>query len=121
MIILQAYANYGRWLCECPECKSALGIKQLGAAVQYPRFGCVECGYGFGPVVWATLAGVPLSVRAAGIASLSKDMQAEYILPHEVDEIETELLKRPRPDNRNWMPGETIVKLAQENAIRGIE
>lgn len=84
---IQAYVNHGRWLAECPDCH--------GAQVTSPddrRFMCHCCGNEevggrWRAVVW------PAKARA----------------------IEQLLELRPKPENQNWRPGETVADLIHEN------
>lgn len=55
-------------------------------------FYCRECGH-TGPVEW----------------------------PENPAEIEEVLAKRPKRDNRNWRPGETLEALRLENVLHGVE
>ena len=90
-----AYVNHGRWLVDCPFC----GSTQI-AAKSDRRFLCAgadgcanaQVGGAYIPVVW----------------------------PKDADRIEAELLQRPTPNNRNWMPGETVKDLRRENAEHGV-
>ena len=38
-------------------------------------------------------------------------VHSDVVLPGERASIEGELLKRPRPENRNWTPGETVTDM----------
>lgn len=41
--------------------------------------------------------------------------------PSQVDEIEFLLLQRPRRENHNWSPGETVATLLSENLAHGVQ
>lgn len=88
-----AFANHGRWMAQCPFCKSAQVAFEADR-----RFLCAECGNGESggkalPVVWP-------------------DDRARL-------RIEAALAPRPR-DNRNWVPGETASQLEAENRLHGV-
>lgn len=90
-----AYVNHGRWLVDCPFCRST----QLAAKTD-PRFlcaGAAGCGN-------AQVGGAYVNV----------------VWPKDTDRIEAELVKRATPLNRNWMPGETVKDLQRENAEHGV-
>lgn len=90
--MLYAYANWGRWVCDCPKCNSAELVKEFGRPPRIQSFRCTECGFA------ETLA-----------------------LPDDPDAIEAVLVKRPKRDNRNWRPGETLADLILENVVHGVE
>lgn len=86
-----AYANHGRWVVECPDCRGA----QLACRTDL-RFMCCECanaavGGLWRPVTW------PVDVAA----------------------IEAELEKRPDPETQNWLPGEALQQLVAEREAGG--
>lgn len=81
-----AYISWGRWIAECPDCRSA-----QPTGYDDHRFLCAECGnmgLGWHEVRWPT------------------NMEA----------IEAVLLYRPYPATRNWLPGESLASLQAENA-----
>jgi hypothetical protein len=89
---VEAYANHGRWIAECPDCHGA----QLTAQAD-PRFMCNVCANaGLGglwrPVVWPK--------DAARIAAL--------------------LDERPLAQHRNWEPGTTLRELKAGNLEHGV-
>lgn len=84
-IAVAVYANHGRWIIECPDCRGA----QIASADDR-RFMCDECANAtvdglWRPVVW----------------------------PEETAEIDRALSLRP-VENQNWIPGETLDDLATE-------
>lgn len=85
-IAVEVYANHGRWVVECPDCRGA----QL-ASPSDRRFMCNCCGNvavggDWRPVVW----------------------------PKAREVIEDLLSARPA-ENQNWRPGETRKQLHAEN------
>lgn len=89
----KAYISEGRWVVDCPcslsdgtPCNSA----QL-ASKSDRRFYCTECG--------------------------NSEVKGQWIpveWPAEEGEIEAEMMKRPRVENQNWRPGETLASLQRE-------
>lgn len=89
---VQVYANYGRWIAECPDCQGA----QLACRTD-PRFLCNECG----------------NVTVGGL-------WRPVIWPADVTGIETALQNRPL-GNQNWVPGEQVSDLKADNAKHGVK
>lgn len=86
-----AHVNHSRWLWDCPLCNAA----QVCSNTDW-RALCVECfnrGDGWWEVVW----------------------------PDERAQIEELLSRRPRDDQRNWYPNETLDMLQLENLSIGVE
>lgn len=88
---VEVYANEGRWVVQCPDCNGA----QL-ASRSDRRFMCNECanvvvGGGWRRVIW----------------------------PAKAEEIEAAVRRRPRV-NQNWLPGESVTALHEENAVHGV-
>jgi hypothetical protein len=85
-----AYANYGRWVVDCPRpwCTNAMQVwrGQDGFECQ----GRDACGWS-SPIVW----------------------------PPDPDAIETILAARPTSTVRNWAVGGTLAELVEENAVHG--
>lgn len=84
-------ANHGRWVVTCPDCHGALLAHPAD-----PRFLCVDCGNAaiggkYRPVTW----------------------------PKQHERIGEILDARGAPSLRNWLPGETVVELEEENALLG--
>jgi hypothetical protein len=91
--ITPAAINHGRWVADCPQCRAALIVSK-----QDRRFWCPLCG-----LPWNGFRGIAVQFpNAAAIKT-----------------IETILLMRPDPHNRNWRPGESIAQLARENLDHG--
>jgi hypothetical protein len=87
-IAIEVYANHGRWIVECPDCRGAqIASRDLA-------FLCCVCanaavGGLWRPVVW----------------------------PEDVAEIDEVLAWRPTA-NQNWQPGESVVDLVAEAQAR---
>lgn len=89
--VTHAYANWSRWLWDCPVCHAA----QVCTPAD-PRGYCVECwnaGDGWWPVVF----------------------------PAEFEQINMLLARRPEPRHRNWLLGESVTQLQAENIALGID
>jgi hypothetical protein len=84
-----AYVSHGRWVADCPSCASAQEVDPAD-----PQFWCPMCQL----PSWRTLL-VP------GKRELAR--------------IEAALLARPNPENRNWMPPETVEHLEAETSAGG--
>src|SRR5690242_1060929 len=83
-----AEVNHGRWIVNCPFC--------AGAELADPddrRFFCLSCYNASVDGKWLTVS-----------------------WPAERKEIEAELLERPKAENVNWSPGETVASLRAEAA-----
>tara|TARA_Y100000310_G_scaffold203216_1_gene203472 strand:- start:1090 stop:1512 length:423 start_codon:yes stop_codon:yes gene_type:complete len=99
--IVAASINHGRWIATCPaDCGSAAVV-----SFQTPIFICAEprqvCGRG---KTW---------------------YQVRFPPPEQRAEIESILLRRPLRDgwpvNRNWVWGESVAMLTQENVAHGVD
>ena len=89
---LEVRCNQGRWIVDCPWCRSA----QV-ASFTDRRFLCGDCG----------------NVRVGG-------RWARTIWPKDPESIEALLEHRPA-EARNWRRGETAAQLRAENRDHGIE
>lgn len=97
--VVEAYANWSRWVARCGLCPSAEQLRPHGRTFNGPNvtlppwFECVECG-----------------------------TVTEVIWPAEqfVAAVERLLMMRPDPSTRNWLPGETLSDLMLENGAHGI-
>lgn len=119
---MDAYLNQGRWVAECPDCHSAVKVKDLGAAAVYRTFGCVECGYGVPKGAWKRFDRMPVAVRIEyHLDEIVRGGTVPVRFPEDVETIETELAKRGRAIHRNWKPGETVADLKRENAKHRVE
>lgn len=87
---LPAWVSHGRWIVQCPDCLSA-----VLANVDQDLFFCVSCGNYRVDGAWRKVVWPP----EEGVAA-----------------IEQALIVRPFADNRNWVPGEAVRILVQENA-----
>ena len=90
--ITYARVDYGRWVVDCPWCKSA-----QHASREDRRFFCVECG------------NAPVNGHWIGV-----------FWPPEWEQIEELLSRRPHPGNQWWWPGETVQGLERENNENGV-
>lgn len=86
-----AYINFGRWVTDC-ECGSAQVLDQNDQ-----RFFCVRC-----------------------LNSISNGNWRAVVWPAEASNIEDALLVRPDVGTRNWLPGQSVVTLEDENEARGL-
>lgn len=84
--------NHGRWIVNCPFCTGA-----QFASPSDRRFFCIDCLH----------AGTDAEGR-----------WVKVIWPREAGGIEEALLARPKPANRNWMPGESADALRAETIER---
>lgn len=93
---VQAWVNQGRWLVECPWCRSA----QL-AALTDPRMLCTtsEC-------MCAPVDGAMLPVQLPELPELLR--------------IEAALLLRPDPATRGWRAGESVADLLTQARAKGV-
>lgn len=89
---IEVYANEGRWVVECPDCHSA----QLACRTD-PRFLCVECG----------------NIAVEG-------RWRSVVWPSDVAGVEAALEQRDDAVNQNWVPGETVDDLLEENLENGV-
>lgn len=93
-----ARVNHGIWIASC-EC-GATGLPSPGCVVflDAPWGWCVRCGNRFHGGFWR-----PVVIPDADTRRL----------------IEAVLLCRQNPDNRNWLPDESVEMLMVENALHG--
>ena len=88
---VRAYVNWGRWVADCPHCRSgAMVVSRID-----PVFWCVKCG-----------------MRGHEWRSV--------VFPANADDIEALLVMRPEMANRNWRPGETVDGLRGENRTHDV-
>lgn len=83
-----AYVSQGRWVADCPRCPSAELVTPSQSAYQCP--------------VLLGGCGTEFSVKMPGKWQEGWDL----------------LMARPRPENRNWLLGESVKDLAAENKAR---
>lgn len=88
-----AVVNHGRWIVRCPTCSGAQFASRPDR-----RFFCSSC---------------------LNHASAHRWIGVEWPDDAVVHQIETILMRRPNPTNRNWEPGETVADLVRENGLRG--
>jgi hypothetical protein len=92
-IAIAVYANHGRWIAECPDCREA----QIASATDY-RFMCNGCA----------------NVAVGGL-------WRAVVWPEEHAEIDAALSSRPRV-HQNWLPGETLEDLvAEAQSAEGVD
>ena len=82
---VMAVVNHSRWVARCDYCGSASAVNSGGS------FFCMTC----------------LNIK-------NDNKPRPLVFPKEAKAIEVQLLKREKPMNRNWLPGETINKLIRE-------
>lgn len=92
--LLFAYHNHGRWIAECPHCHFAIAVR--------PGFVDFLCG---------RLPNGRLLKTGCGL-------EAKVQWPADVEGIEVALAERSRTENRNWLPGETVVDLLAQTLER---
>lgn len=89
---LAARINAGRWIVDCPNCKSA-----VVASFQNAIFICSNCGSPENNGKWY-----------------------KVLFPADKEDIEKELLKRPKVENRNLELSEDLEMIKKENKEHGI-
>ena len=92
--ILVARVNHGRWIVDCPWCRSAQDVDPDDLV-----FFCLDCGSEAVDGKWCKVE-IPASSRR--------------------EKLETILAARPDARNRNW-EGESVAELARENRDYGID
>lgn len=85
--VTYAEAHCGRWIARCGRPWCANALAVDPGLSELTCVGGMACGWS-GPIVW----------------------------PADPDAIEAILLLRPVPTTRNWLPGETLQRLLEENA-----
>ena len=87
-----AEVRWNTWIACCPDCRGAefVWLDNL-------LFMCNSCWNGAIGGMWRRV-----------------------ILPPNVAEIEAALMRRPAPENRNWLPHETVEELLAQNAEHGL-
>lgn len=88
---VSAYIIRSQWVADCPHCGTTSLVE-----ITAPFF-CPQC-----------------VMRDNGM------LPAELIMPSNRAEIETLLVKRGNPDNRNWSLTETVEDLQRENKEHGV-
>jgi hypothetical protein len=92
-VVALASINHSRWVVQCPFCPGA----ELADPAD-PRFYCFSCANAAVGNMWVGVA-----------------------FPKDAPAIETALVARPLPENRNWEPSEKVVDLLAENQRMGID
>ena len=89
---IPAYVNHGRWVADCPACRTGLqlprGPRQVKAEFVQVSDACVSCEY-------------PIQV----------------VMPEDADLIDNALASRRLMVNRNWYPHESVGDLLAENLL----
>lgn len=88
--IAYAYANFGRWVTDCPRRWCTNALQVRRGQDVFECLGPDSCGW-TAPLMW----------------------------PADPDAIEAILAVRPANAVRNWMLGETLAQLVEENAAHG--
>lgn len=86
--VAYAEANCGRWIARCPRPYCTNALALEREQAGFVCEGGLACGMA-APLEW----------------------------PADPDAIEAILLQRPVPTTRNWLPGETLQQLLEENAV----
>lgn len=86
-----AEANWGRWVVRCPSGLCTNAVQVVRWQQFFECVGVGACGW-TSPIEW----------------------------PPDPEGIETLLAMRPDPQNRSWLPGETLQDLLQENAVHDV-
>lgn len=84
---VEVYANHGRWIAECPDCRGAQYASQADQ-----RFMCNNCANAVVGGLWRLL-----------------------VWPKGHAQIEALLDERPLAHTRHWSPGETLRTIKAEN------
>lgn len=93
-VVAIAEVNHGRWIAPCPFCPGAQMV-----CLSDPRFFCADC---------------------RNMACGHRYLLIELPATAELVAIERALLERPRAENRNWRPGETVEQLDAELAAQQV-
>lgn len=115
---VNAVANHGRWVCECPMCGFALKVKDFNAVQILNRFGCLDCGWGLPDDIYKQILKLPQDKRIA-LGSKIIELSGVKIIYPDCGAIE-EILSARKMINRNWSLGETLDKLIDENIEHGV-
>lgn len=100
-----AFVNDGRWVafCSTPDCHSAERLWPAG-------------------MIHATSTGIAYGITAAGMLHCGNcGMTSQVDFPDNRDKIDAVLARRPVPQTRNWLPGETVKDLERENKQHGVD
>lgn len=93
--LIPAYMNHGRWLVDCPACRTGWLVRQETPSLLVDVRGGVHTECSCGTVIIVQF-------------------------PGDMAEIDRLLGQRSNPENRNWRPGETVFDLRIENAAHGV-
>jgi hypothetical protein len=125
-----AYLNHSKWVVDCPKCgkEGATLAENRPEISQYwtdnNEYICPKCYPGMISISGKLPDGKYQFNRSARDAAMAKAAVNDEIytveFPDERWEIMKLVEKRP-PENRNWIPCETLDFLKQENTERGIE
>jgi len=101
LISVTVYANHGRWVADCPR-------PHCGNAEQY------------GWDMYRTRGGLTESSFRCREERGGCGLVCEAVWPAKHADIEWILQQRPAVATRNWLPGETLLDLMNENLEHGI-
>lgn len=99
---MKAFVNDGRWLVFCADPNCAQAERDWGG-LRFKKDG--------------TPYGIVGNISFCGNCRLLSDVS----FPADRDRITEVLSARPVPETRNWMPGETVEDLIEENAAHGVD
>jgi len=93
-----AYVNHGRWIADCPDdgCHAALKVVDTGIACD-----CMDevvCDH----------------------PAIPHGLAIDIVYPEAQTDITRLLDLRPKRENRNWYPGETLSDIKAENVTHGV-
>lgn len=120
MSAIKLRVNHGRWIADCPKCRSALTVKNLGGPALYDRFACYDCGYGLSDLFKGVLSTTAPRDRLRLFENEGPFFQIAIVYPDERAEIEGLLLMRESAENQNWETWETVSDLMRENNAHGV-
>lgn len=119
-----AYMNHGRWIVDCPKCgKNGATLAEQDKFIspyscENGEFICPNCYTGMVVRDGTTITGqVKFNITARMAAQARAKRNGEIykvVFPKDKKKIEA-VVKLRRLDNQNWMPGETLEDLRQEN------
>lgn len=113
-----AYLNWGRWLIDCPTCKTALLAREHTIClVCFPHIEA-KALRDVGGGLLRPVDDVELIEQAREQARKAGAV-LEPVYPAERNAIEAILRVRPDRSNFNWLPGETLDDLRLQNIQHG--
>ena len=112
--------NHGRWIADCPRCNSAMAVQFIGEKQLFNKFACFDCGYGLADGFREMLHSAAPMDKWRLFNNERPFFKVEIEFPDERQQIEAELMKRERMDNRNWNGGESVEDLITQNNEHGV-